>query len=420
MLTPQLGLSAFSAMLLSASSPANLPPPPPAQLVNDFDWAAHLAVYSAAPGSVPALFAAQQAEVDASRSAAAAAAAVSSAATGGKSSSKKPRGASVAPSPAVSAEAYRAGLLSKVADVAKSILGSAPDADSPLMEAGLDSLSAVELRRELERATGFALPATLVFDYPTSNALADHLAKIGAIESASAAAAAAEAASGDSEEEDGDAAVVGELSAVVRASGELALRPPERPRGMVVVATAGFAGATPLGSGGAHALLVAGAWDSVGAVPLHRWDRERRRADGIPSQGSFGAFIEGPELFDGAPFSIGGTEAASMDPQQRLLLEAAFECFAAAAASGPAGAAGGAAPLAAAAPEELGVFVGVATSDYSRLVAASAPFAATGRFLSVTAGRISCAHRQPASDHRCDCLKLPRALLRYPLCFCKP
>ncbi len=51
----------------------------------------------------------------------------------------------------------------------------AVDPETPLGELGLDSLLAVELRNTLSTALGRSMPATLLFDYPTMDALTDHI-----------------------------------------------------------------------------------------------------------------------------------------------------------------------------------------------------------------------------------------------------
>ncbi len=53
--------------------------------------------------------------------------------------------------------------------------GSCPADDLPLKDAGLDSLLAVELRNALGRAVEERLPATLMFDYPTIQAVTDFI-----------------------------------------------------------------------------------------------------------------------------------------------------------------------------------------------------------------------------------------------------
>lgn len=60
-------------------------------------------------------------------------------------------------------------------DTVKGVLGPNVHTDEPLMSAGLDSLGAVELRHTLEGQLGLQLPPTLLFDYPTVDAIAAYI-----------------------------------------------------------------------------------------------------------------------------------------------------------------------------------------------------------------------------------------------------
>ena len=56
------------------------------------------------------------------------------------------------------------------------LLGMEVARDQPLMEAGLDSIGAVELRNSVSTKFGIELPATVTFDQPTVHDLARFLA----------------------------------------------------------------------------------------------------------------------------------------------------------------------------------------------------------------------------------------------------
>lgn len=55
------------------------------------------------------------------------------------------------------------------------LLGSNISTATPLMEAGLDSIGAVEMRNAVNEKYGVELPATIMFDYPTIGDLAHYM-----------------------------------------------------------------------------------------------------------------------------------------------------------------------------------------------------------------------------------------------------
>ena len=174
--------------------------------------------------------------------------------------------------------------------------GGATGADDPLMEAGVDSLGAVELRNQLQRVSGGSreLPNTLIFDHPTARQITQLLSR--GEEETLARDVGAHYSRADS-----DCSIALQFSAVHMPHGVHSLD---------------------------HALsmLMCGN-DTLTEVSSSRWelgDKFFDRAARVPAI-RHGGFLQDAEQFDCGFFGISHAEAAVMDPQQRILLERGYE-----------------------------------------------------------------------------------------------
>ncbi len=166
------------------------------------------------------------------------------------------------------------------------------DPRQPLNEIGLDSLMAVELRNRLSVALGKPLPATLLFDYPTIEALTTHL------------------------------------------SGEMALH--EAPAVHAVAEPIAIIGMGCRFPGGVHDpeafwRLLRNGVDAVtkSRASVGTWTPTTIPNPEAPGKMStrWGGFLDEVDQFDAPFFGISPREASAMDPQQRLLLEVAWEAL---------------------------------------------------------------------------------------------
>ena len=133
---------------------------------------------------------------------------------------------------------------------------------------------------------------------------------------------------------------------------------------------------------------------AITEVPRDRWDVlqtwDPDGLDPVLAVGKWGGFLDGADCFDPLFFGIAPAEAALMDPQQRLLLE----CVAEAVASDCGSESGAFDPLVIppAARLLVGVYVGIASSDYGSMLqqhTAAGAFHATSCAPSVACGRLS-------------------------------
>ncbi len=236
--------------------------------------------------------------------------------------------------------------------------------EQPLKELGLDSLMAVEMRNRLGALLGQRLPAGLLFDYPTVQALSMHLLRERLNLPAAAAAAAA-----------APPRVVAPAPAAAGAVEPIA----------VVAIGCRLPGGIETPAQLWQAL--AEGRDLVAPLPDDRgWNLESLYdpEPGMPGKTyvTAGGFLHGLELFDPSFFGIAPREAEKLDPQQRLLLEVSWEALERA----------GIPPLSLAG-SSTGVFIGAFASHYDQRLTedpkALDGYVATGNTLSVASGRIA-------------------------------
>jgi acyl transferase domain-containing protein/NADPH:quinone reductase-like Zn-dependent oxidoreductase/acyl carrier protein len=232
------------------------------------------------------------------------------------------------------------------------------DPATPFKDLGFDSLSVMEFRNQLVKATGVALPSTLVFDHPTASAITELLlARIAPATSADAAEPAA------------------------RPSAKAGPR-----RGDEPIAIVGMSCRFPGGVASPEDLwdLVAAGIDATGEFPADRdWDLTRLFDSDPDSPGTTytrrGGFLTDVSGFDAEFFGISPREASAMDPQQRLLLEASWEAIESAGID-PTSLRG----------SDTGVFAGVCDSGYAdRIPEELEGYRLTGTSHSVVSGRVS-------------------------------
>ena len=293
-------------------------------------------------------------------------------------------------------------LLSVVTAAAADMIGEVVNADTPLMDAGLTSATAIQMTSTLEEALGVDLPGTLVFDYPTVSSLVAYLAECDLdLDMTDAASSSASATAGT-------ALVTAATDRVTAAAGGTRLFSPTGAGALPVVLAPRVAPNSPgpiaivatahrVPGGCLQPSSFAEAVDRISAVPLDRWDANEAPFDS-PSElnAAFGSFLKSADEFDPAAFHLSGSEAVLMDPQQRLLLECfaeALSSFSSSNSSNSSDSSNNSSNGGGPNRQQFGLYVGVSQLEYARITYETGSnlnaYYATGAHLSVVSGRIA-------------------------------
>ncbi|MFG2653539.1 SDR family NAD(P)-dependent oxidoreductase, partial [Streptomyces sp. NPDC048436] len=178
-------------------------------------------------------------------------------------------------------------------------------AQQSFKELGFDSLTTVQLRNHLSRATGLRLPSTLAFDHPTPQDLTDHLLLQLA------------------PQQDATTHHTSTPSTATAGPGE-----------PIAIVGMGCRYPGDINSPDELWSLVSQGRDAIGPFPIDRgWDLARlfdTDADtDRPGTSTVrrGGFLYDADQFDAGFFNISPREAKAIDPQQRLLLEITWQAL---------------------------------------------------------------------------------------------
>merc|ERR1712078_622309 len=283
----------------------------------------------------------------------------------------------------------------KVSKAVEDILGHSVDFQTPLMNAGMTSVTSVTLTSSLESLFGIEAPATLAFDYPSISLLAQYVnGVVGSADllegpdSAGVAGMVLEAVqtmTGVDVAQDEPLTTAGVSSAMATAlvdalegifhtnlPSTLVFDYPSVSSIAAYLTENGLGGkaAAARGTAAPQVPSVTGAalpHRAVGMTPVvsKQWEQGGSAADRI-------------EMFDSGAFSMSEIESAMCDPQQRFLLESSSEALLHSLPGSR---------------SSTGVYVGISMLEYAWTVTKHIPlpntYTATSAHLSVSSGRLS-------------------------------